>query len=67
MHASEVVVFQFSYGFGTVVFQFSRQLPVVARARGHGSAGTSSPVVSENSAGRDPVTGYGKRHGTIGP
>jgi Zn-dependent M32 family carboxypeptidase len=25
------------------------------------------PVVSENSAGRDPVTGYGLNHGTIGP
>ena len=25
------------------------------------------PVVSENSAGRDPVAGYGLNHGTIGP
>jgi hypothetical protein len=29
--------------------------------------GCAAPVVSENSAGPDPVTGSGMRHGTIGP
>ena len=34
------------------------------RVRG---APPAAPVVSENSAGRDPVAGYGLNHGTIGP
>jgi ABC-type glycerol-3-phosphate transport system substrate-binding protein len=32
-----------------------------------GSRGPGKPVVSENSAGPEPVTGSGMRHGTIGP